>query len=1063
MLLMKKSRTNILRGKTMYLKKTLIFCTLLLVSFINISNARQIIFKGTVVDSEDRPIAGAKAQLYRISYAYTGYCFNFEDIIEKTSSVDGTFAFTLEVADDAHDDYPSWFIVVEKEEYALDCVRWNIGNPEAEAKFTLDSPVELSGTVVDRGGRPVSGSSVNILMIESKTRYKHSLNFIAGPEIFNTITDEKGKFTFNNMSSGFGVALIVKKEGRAAVSSYIPGSPLSEHYKYSPGQDNIRIVQPEESRIEGVAIDKSSGKPLAGIPLMLRWNNNTEVIGQDIITTDENGQFSMTGICAGTYSIFCVPPRYKSSDWLALPVNIDIETGQTREGMQVMLTKGGLLEVLVIDSGTNKPLECATVLYEDQYFEGYYARYTDKDGLARIRLLPGVYEFWRVDMDGYTTFQERKRITIEDGKTEHFEVQLSSMPNPRGVVRDENGMPLKGVQLCVLSRGGEVKFTKSDEEGRFEISEDIYTFFEGHQNPLLVCRYEERNLAKAVILEGNTDKPDIKLEPGITLTGKVTDLESKGIKDADVVMLLSHAIWSSVFLKGYVKKTDAKGNFTVNAIPAGYDYEIIINADGYGSQRRNFHTDDAVDNKFDSGIFTLPFASLSISGVVVDGEGNPIPNVVVRSYNHEGGQPLDLDTQADSKGKFVLNGVCEGKVNIRVDTSVNGKSVSAHAIADGGTSDIKIVVREGGRYVTQRFTNKTYEQIIQESEIVIAGIVVDENDSPVSGVSVIVNCIKRERDDAPGKFEWSFSDYEHLSGTSDKYGRFVIVIEEDVQYDLLFSPIKYAAMLVYDVPAGKQDLKVVLSKGGSISGKLLRMEGDKKIPIPNVQVKIEQSDRAKYVYLGYDQNKRTTTDSQGRFKFEHIQTKIRPNESMSKSEWEYVPRVWQLVYSDNSKTFAFYNGSVIEDYEFIIGLDLADTRRLKGNALPDFEGINIEFDKEKTKDKALLLCFFDIEQRPSRNDIIELGKKVNELRSKNVEIVAIHTSNIEQEYLDKWLKEYDIYFSTGLIETNVEQIKFNWGVKALPWLILTDKEHLVRVEGFAINELDDIIKSADID
>lgn len=35
----------------------------------------------------------------------------------------------------------------------------------------------------------------------------------------------------------------------------------------------------------------------------------------------------------------------------------------------------------------------------------------------------------------------------------------------------------------------------------------------------------------------------------------------------------------------------------------------------------------------------------------------------------------------------------------------------------------------------------------------------------------------------------------------------------------------------------------------------------------------------------------------------------------------------------------------------------------------------------------------------------------------------------------------------------------SWGAHALPWLILTDKKHIVQAEGFNINELDGKIKT----
>jgi len=40
-----------------------------------------------------------------------------------------------------------------------------------------------------------------------------------------------------------------------------------------------------------------------------------------------------------------------------------------------------------------------------------------------------------------------------------------------------------------------------------------------------------------------------------------------------------------------------------------------------------------------------------------------------------------------------------------------------------------------------------------------------------------------------------------------------------------------------------------------------------------------------------------------------------------------------------------------------------------------------------------------------------------------------------------------------MIQGDEEKIRFTWGVKFLPWLILTDKQHIVQADGFSINEL----------
>ncbi len=62
-------------------------------------------------------------------------------------------------------------------------------------------------------------------------------------------------------------------------------------------------------------------------------------------------------------------------------------------------------------------------------------------------------------------------------------------------------------------------------------------------------------------------------------------------------------------------------------------------------------------------------------------------------------------------------------------------------------------------------------------------------------------------------------------------------------------------------------------------------------------------------------------------------------------------------------------------------------------------------------------------------------------------------------HLSEWVKKHDVPFPVGMIEGDVEKTKLAWGVQAQPWLILTDKEHIVRAE-VGLNELDQKIKEA---
>ena len=95
-----------------------------------------------------------------------------------------------------------------------------------------------------------------------------------------------------------------------------------------------------------------------------------------------------------------------------------------------------------------------------------------------------------------------------------------------------------------------------------------------------------------------------------------------------------------------------------------------------------------------------------------------------------------------------------------------------------------------------------------------------------------------------------------------------------------------------------------------------------------------------------------------------------------------------------------------------------------------------------------------MQQRPSRNCIQQLSKSAQELKAKGVEVVAIQASKIERAKLDKWIKENGITFPVGMIQGDERKTRRAWGVKSLPWLILTDKKHKVTAEGFSITELE---------
>lgn len=127
---------------------------------------------------------------------------------------------------------------------------------------------------------------------------------------------------------------------------------------------------------------------------------------------------------------------------------------------------------------------------------------------------------------------------------------------------------------------------------------------------------------------------------------------------------------------------------------------------------------------------------------------------------------------------------------------------------------------------------------------------------------------------------------------------------------------------------------------------------------------------------------------------------------------------------------------------------------LVGKALPDLKGIEIDFNPGQYKDKMILVCFWDMNQRPSRNCMSQLAERFEQLREKDVVLVAIQASKANKNTLDQWTREHNISFPSGMVGVDEKETLFTWGIKSLPWLILTDRMHVVRAEGFGLSELD---------
>jgi len=157
--------------------------------------------------------------------------------------------------------------------------------------------------------------------------------------------------------------------------------------------------------------------------------------------------------------------------------------------------------------------------------------------------------------------------------------------------------------------------------------------------------------------------------------------------------------------------------------------------------------------------------------------------------------------------------------------------------------------------------------------------------------------------------------------------------------------------------------------------------------------------------------------------------------------------------------YIWQDGKVVDSYGREVNLENLKPSSLVGKALPSLTQFNLRVNPKLVENKMVLVCFWDMEQRPSRNYVQTLNKRARTLLNRNVYMIFIHAGLVAEQKLIAWLKNNKIEPPAGMSRADLPELGQSWGVQSLPWLILTNKQRVVQAEGFGINELDGKIKA----
>jgi len=602
-----------------------------------------------------------------------------------------------------------------------------------------------------------------------------------------------------------------------------------------------------------------------------------------------------------------------------------------------------------------------------------------------------------------------------------FEIILTEPQSKTITVTDHDGKPLAGARVWPYSAGN-----RADSEPLFRDYLSLPTYVDiaggttGADGKAVIKNLPKTRSSFNASLKGYAtglsfggSRP-IHLSKGATVSGTILDEDGKPVEGA---LVKFHTEWMWNF---FLTRTDSQGKFRLEDLPAeGWDmspwgssenangiYVITIEHKDYiaSETQDQFKAGQVVEN-FD----IEAYRGTLIKCRVVDVKTNlPVAGARIRGSNESG----RIDGRTDSDGVLTVQ-VMSGRTALSFGSPPEGVYVLR------GQNPPESSLRFDAQGEEMNLTLKSPP--IAGRLTSVKGKVQLPDGSPAADIKISTTNSEYYETltfgGAGGAYTGTGSDGSfELKDVPVGLKLFLYGHTKDYQYILAEVIEKLEDPTILSEP--------LVMKHGQVADVLLVDKRDE--PCANLNVKVKPVMWDNRLFRADYHNAKT--DAQGRLKINGI-----------------IPGMKYYVMDSRAE-------SGPRDMYYTQTMALIPLEK-KVEKITSLAGIDIEFDIDQSKGKMLLVCFWDMQQRPSRNCIMQLAKQAEQLKQKGVAVVTVQASKVDRDTLNEWVKDNTIPFPTGMITGDIEKNRFAWGVKSLPWLILTDGEHLVCSEGFNVNEL----------
>jgi protocatechuate 3,4-dioxygenase beta subunit len=585
-------------------------------------------------------------------------------------------------------------------------------------ELVLGEGITLEGVVTDEEGRPLPEVRLTFLH-ETHTRF------------FDTRTGADGNYRIGPLPND-RYGLVAEKEGW--LPTFLPPSLVSW------GTGDVKLFRP--SHLGGRVL--SAGAPAPGVEVRLTSLDRSD-FEEQVAATDAEGRFTFESLGPGEYRLTAT-----SQDRHAVEERELGESPGTPAEVVLNLGEARYVEGTVQDT-SGRPVEGASVTLrpEDEYVRAWRA-VTDAQGHYRVGpVVPGAYTF-DISAPRYVDLRNSPLWLKEDTGREDFTLRPAA--RVAGVLVDEEGRPVPDIRLDLAhptELPGEFDLPPdtvwSDEEGRFSMDAPL-------MGEWTLGISDEKYLSQSVRVQAPAENLRVALNRGATVVSTLTDASGAPVEGAWAILWNAESEGRSE--RG--ERTDERGRATLRGIKPGR-YVLEATLDHKGVERRASKSLEVrgseqlqVSLSFEEG--------WTLSGTVVDGEGQPLAGISVRA-EHPGettpawrrksrgcGNRTTQDAYTGPDGRFTVKHLVGEVFEVNpwkqgfffnVNRSVGGERVG----------DSTLRVHEGAAEV----------RLVLEREGHIRGRVVGPDGSALRRFSVNDRAVS----DANGAFEVPFNETGH--------------------------------------------------------------------------------------------------------------------------------------------------------------------------------------------------------------------------------------------------------------------------------------------------------------